>query len=236
MSSSQLIDETAKRMGLPRDIVAKVVIDWGRHVYSQVSNETNSVINLNGFGYFYFKSWKSYKDIEHMIEFLEKLRLRYDPYLKMGSTKHRRIMTKAIDRINSHFSQIIQNYVSDGQFRKSFTKRNKYDLDFLDTIFQRYYAVIDSLPCQLYRAEPSQVQKATLLKLFRAKMYINLPLEIDCPLWPLRLYNIRKNCMYGMSLSTIILERNKWIEACREQGARDGKKRKVFKTKSNVSI
>ena len=224
MNSSQLIDETAKRLGLPREDVAKVVIDWGRNIFSQVSNETNSIIYLQGFGYFYFKSWKSYKELEKRMDMLERLRKRYDPYLQMGSMKHRRIMTVSIDRMNAHFSQIIQNYVSDGQFKRSFTKRNNYDFNFLDTILQRFYAVIESLPCQLYRAEPSQVQKATLRKLFRAKMYINLPVEIDCPLWPLWVYNIRKNCVYGLPMSTIILERNKWVEACREQGKRDYKK------------
>jgi len=231
MSSSQLIDETAKRLGLPRDVVAKVVIDWGRNIHSQVSNETNPIIYLHGFGYFYFKSWKSYKYLEVKIKRLESARRRYDPYLKMGSMKHRRIITVLIDNCNAHFSQIIQNHVSNGQFRKSFTKRNKYDFDILDAIFQRFYTVVDSLPCQLHRQEPSQVQKATLLKLFRSKMYINLPDEVDCPLWPLRMYNIRKNRMYGLSLSSIILERDKWVEACRVQATQD-----YLKSQAHASI
>lgn len=231
MISSEMIDEVAKRLGLPRDVVAKPIIDMGRNSFSLLSSDLTPNVNINPFGVFYFKSLKSAKELEVKVAKLERIRARYDPYLRLGKTRNREIITKLIDLINAHFSQIIQNQVNNGQFKRGFNRKNEYDMEVLEAILQRFYTVINSLPCQLSRPEPSEVQKEALRKLFAKKVYIDIPLEIDCPVWPLRMYRKGKDSLFGLSLSAIFLERDRWIESCRKKGIES-----YLKTKHDVNI
>lgn len=218
MLSSEIIDEVAKRMGLSRDVVAKPIIDLGRNSFSLVCNDLVPSVNISPFGIFYFKSMKSAKELELKVIRLEKMRIRYNDDLNLGRPRSREIITRLIDLINAHFSQIIQNHVTNGQFKRGFNKKNDYDMDFFDALLQRFYTVLDNMPCRLARTEPSEVQKKTLRKLFAKKVYIDIPEEIDCPMWPMWVYHKGENNVYGLSLSTILLERDKWIQRCRKQG------------------
>ena len=218
MTSSDIFDAVAKQVDVPREMINEICLSWSRDVFSLYRKRTARVISLYDLGNLYFKSYKSSVLLEYMVADFEQTFEQYKPDLTIANERVRSIITKKVDILLANFSQILQNVYYSKKVKKGFNVRIRYDFDHLDKCIERFYRVLNAMPCQLKREEPSEIQKKALRSLLCSKAYIDLPDYLDCPMWPVRMHYKPKNSLYGMSLSAIILERNKMIEYKRQKG------------------
>lgn len=220
MTSSDILKAVADQVNLPQETVNEICLSWNRDVYSLHSRRIARIISLNDLGYLYYKSYFSYTIMDIIVKDLEDTFEKYKPDLNLANERVREIVTLKVDNVLVQFSQMLQNIYFGYDQGSKYIKKNKYDFKKLDEYTQRFYRVIDALPCQLKRKEPSEIQKKALRSLLQAKAYIDLPDYLDCPMWPVRMFYRSKNSLYGLSMSAIVLERNKLIEEKRQDGIR----------------
>lgn len=218
MTSSDIFDAVSKQVDVPREMINEICLSWSRDIYSLYKRKTVRVMNLHDLGYLYFKSAKSSNFLPYIVKDLEDTFEQYKPDLNIANERVREIITNKVDFTLVHFSQILQNVYYANNVKKGFNVKLKYDFKLVDECVARFYRVIDSLPCQLKRKEPSEIQKKALRSLLQSKAYIDLPDYLDCPMWPVRMHYKTKNSLYGMSVSAIILAKNREIEHKRKKG------------------
>lgn len=237
MTSSDILDAVAAQSGLPRNIVADMCLNWSRDVYSLYSKRTVRCITLYDLGFINFKGYRCKAIMNYYIEDLEQTFEKYKPDLNLANERVREIVTNKVDIFLNVISQVLQNeYYSYKNIKYGTTSHVRYDYEIVDGYMERFYRVLNAMPCQLKRKEPSEIQKKAVQSLLRSQAYIDLPLYLDCPMWPVRLLYTPKNSLYGLSVSAIILERNKLVEAKRQNGIDSIAKHKPNKKKKNANI
>ena len=237
MTSSDILDAVAAQSGMPRNLITDMCLSWSRDVYSLYSKQTVQRVTLYDLGFINFKGYRNKAIMGCIIDDLEQAFEKYKPDLNLANERVREIITAKIDKVLNTISQVLQNeYYSCKNIKYGTTSHVRYDYQVIDGYMQRFYRVVDAMPCQLKRKEPSEIQKKAVQSLLRAKAYIDLPDYIDCSMWPVRLLYTPKNSLYGLSVSAIILERNKLVDAKRQNGIDSIAKHKPYKKKKNANI
>lgn len=218
MTSSDIFDAVAAKVDVPRELINDICLSWSRDIYSLYSKRTVRCIVMHDLGYMHFKIFKSMNMLGLIIAELEQTFEQYKPDLNIANERVREIVTLKVDTFLIHISHVLQNVYYAADTKRGNNKKVVYDFEKIDGYMQRFYRLLDNLPCQLKRKEPSEIQKKVMRSLLQSKAYIDLPEYLDCPMWPVRMHYKTKNSLYGLSVSAIILERNKIIEHKRQKG------------------